>query len=595
MAPIAPEAGRFNRSFERWARRVRARLALRRALTGAALGLVAGGAATALLWWLRLGTLRPWAAVFGLVGALAGLLLSLRRRWSDPDVALYLDARLGTDEAISTAVGGPDPAHPAREIVTRRATEALASGDPRRARPRVLERWQGLAPLGGAAVVWLSLVPLPKLPPPAPKPPGTEMVKNADLKGLDRIIALDKLDARDAKQRARLDHIAREAKKLRADLQKGMQKREAQARLAKLRDDIAAERQHFNDKKNRDGLEAAIRELSKRAATKRAAKALGDGDLVAFDREMQKLANKTEKKDREEAKKALEEAEKEARKKGASGLAKSLEEQRKLFEKREAHAEALRELAKSLGGKLSKQAQEDLEEFGQTGSPEAQKRLAESMEKALEGLSDAERKRLAERLGKQMEKQGGAANPMTKKQLEEMARRMSNPEGQKALREQLKKLANEDPSGDARRQKGLDDADRGGAQAERGLGAMPVPMQGTPGSGKGMAGDNKTGGGKSGKGAGGPGSHHDKGQGDHKGHTGKVATKELRSKADPKLQPGVPMQGATMGRAPARPGETANQVGTGALGSAGKTEVGGVDRSQVPEEYREQVGRYFQP
>jgi hypothetical protein len=309
---------------------------------------------------------------------------------------------------------------------------------------------------------------------------------------------------------------------------------------------------------------------------------------------MQKLANKTEKKDREEAKKALEEAEKEARKKGASGLAKSLEEQRKLFDKREAHAEALRELAKSLGGKLSKQAQEDLQEFGQTGSPEAQKRLAESMEKALEGLSEAERKRLAERLGKQLEKQGGAANPMTKQQLEDLARRMSSPEGKKELEEQLKKLANEDPSGDAKRQKGLDDADRGGAEAQRGLGAVPVPMQGAPGSGKGLASKGNPGSADKG-GTGGPGSHHDKGQGNHAGHTGKVATQELRSKADPKLQPGVPMQGATMGRAPARPGETANQAGSGALGSVGKTEVGGVDRSQVPEEYREQVGRYFQP
>ncbi len=590
MVSKAPEAG-FRRSFERWARRVRARLLMRRALTGAAAGLLVGAGGAALLWWLRLGTLRPWAAALGVVGALVGVVVALRQRWSDSDVALYLDARLGSEEAISTAVGDPDPAHPAHGIVVERASTALSNGSPKRARPRVLDRWQGLGPLGAAGVVWLSLLPLPKLPPPPPRPPGSDMVKTADLKGLDRIIALDKLDARDAQQRARLDHIAKEAKKLREDLKKGMEKREAQARLAKLRDDIAAERQQFNDKKNRDGLEAAIRELAKHEATKRAAKALGDGDLVAFDREMQKLANKTEKKDREEAKKALEEAEKEARKKGASGLAKSLEEQKKLFEKREAHAEALRELAKSLGGKLSKQAQEDLEEFGQTGSPEAQKRLADSMEKALEGLSEAERKRLAERLGKQLEKQGGAANPMTKQQLEDLARRMSSPEGKKELEKQLKKLANEDPSGDAKRQKGLDDADRGGAEAQRGLGAVPVPMQGGPGSGK-MAGKGKSG---KGKGSGGPGSHHDKGQGNHAGHTGKVATQELRSKADPKLQPGVPMQGATMGRAPARPGETANQAGTGALGNVGKTEVGGVDRSQVPEEYREQVGRYFQP
>ena len=45
----------------------------------------------------------------------------------------------------------------------------------------------------------------------------------------------------------------------------------------------------------------------------------------------------------------------------------------------------------------------------------------------------------------------------------------------------------------------------------------------------------------------------------------------------------------------ARAGETANQAGTGALGAAGPDQVGGVEHSEVPEEYREQVGRYFQP
>ena len=55
------------------------------------------------------------------------------------------------------------------------------------------------------------------------------------------------------------------------------------------------------------------------------------------------------------------------------------------------------------------------------------------------------------------------------------------------------------------------------------------------------------------------------------------------------------MHGATLGRAPARPGETANQAGNGAIGEAAPGEVSGVERSEVPEEYREQVGRYFQP
>ena len=96
-------------------------------------------------------------------------------------------------------------------------------------------------------------------------------------------------------------------------------------------------------------------------------------------------------------------------------------------------------------------------------------------------------------------------------------------------------------------------------------------------------------------GSGGPGSKHDSGSGDHRGSTPEIAAKELRSKAEAKLQAGAPMHGATLGRAPARPGETANQLGTGSLGDAQKTEVGAVDHADIPEEYREQVGRYFEP
>jgi hypothetical protein len=57
----------------------------------------------------------------------------------------------------------------------------------------------------------------------------------------------------------------------------------------------------------------------------------------------------------------------------------------------------------------------------------------------------------------------------------------------------------------------------------------------------------------------------------------------------------VPLLGATQGRGEAQPGETADERGSGALGEAAGSEVGGVERSEVPEEYREQVGRYFQP
>jgi hypothetical protein len=55
------------------------------------------------------------------------------------------------------------------------------------------------------------------------------------------------------------------------------------------------------------------------------------------------------------------------------------------------------------------------------------------------------------------------------------------------------------------------------------------------------------------------------------------------------------MPGTTTGWTPGKAGATANAQGTGALGSVGPGEIDGVDPSEVPEEYREQVRQYFQP
>jgi hypothetical protein len=57
----------------------------------------------------------------------------------------------------------------------------------------------------------------------------------------------------------------------------------------------------------------------------------------------------------------------------------------------------------------------------------------------------------------------------------------------------------------------------------------------------------------------------------------------------------APGAGMSLGRAAGREGGTANRQGTGALGQVGPSEVSGVDSNEVPEEYREQIGRYFQP
>jgi hypothetical protein len=590
-------ASDFSSSFRRRARRVRGLLLLRSVLYGAAFGAAFGGLLAALFWWQRLGALRP--AAFGAslgVGILAGLFRARRRRWSDADVALYLDGRLATNEVIATAVEGGDT--DVHEAVRNSAARALAGADAKRARPRVLARWHGLLPLGSAAAVWLSVIPLPPAPPLPPLAPGAERIKLSELAGLERIEALAELGGANPAQDERLKRLAEEAKKLRAELRAGLEKREALARIAKLRDDIASEKLRFGDAANRGGLDAAILELEKNKLTGKAARALGEGDLTAFDAEMQKLAALTEKEHRATAKQALEDAAKAAREKGAPALAEALEREKKALERSEAKLDALRELARRLEGALDAEGKGALDELNRSGSPEAQRKLSEALERALKKLTDEERKRLAENLRRGLEQQGNAGGrEMTREELEELARRLEQKGADAQLEEQLRELARRDPSEDARREQGLGDADRGGADAQQKLG-VPLPLGG-PGAGQGQKGSGprqelaEPNGGQNKRGAGGSG--RDEGKGSHEGETPRLDVKELRSKATGTLLPGAPMHAASQGRAPARGGETANQLGTGSLGQVGPAEVGAVEGADIPEEYREQVGRYFEP
>jgi hypothetical protein len=418
-------------------------------------------------------------------------------------------------------------------------------------------------------------------------------VKKGDLPGLDRIEALAGVGGENQAQSERLKRIAAEAKKLREALEKGVEKREALARLGNLRDDIAAERQRFGDAKNRAGLDAATSELEKNKLTAKAGRALGEGDLTEFDAEMQRLASLAEKEDRDAAREALERAARAAREKGAQALADALERQKKALERAEGKADALRELAKRLEGALDDEGRSALGEFGRSGSPEAQRKLAEALERALKKLTEEERRRLAENLRKELERGGAPGEPSSREELEELARRLAEKGADKLLEDQLRELARRDPSDDARREQGLGDADRGGAEAQRGLGALPIPADGANPGGKAAQGPKQEAAARpKGEGRGGT---RDEGTGDHSGGTQPLDVKELRSKADPKLLPGMPMHSATLGRAPARAGETANQLGTGRLGTAAPAEIGAIEGADIPEEYREQVGRYFEP
>jgi hypothetical protein len=222
------------------------------------------------------------------------------------------------------------------------------------------------------------------------------------------------------------------------------------------------------------------------------------------------------------------------------------------------------------------------------------------MGKALEKLTPEERKKLAEKLKKQAKKGKGQSDPQT---LKDMADDLSTPEGQKKLEQELKDLASQDDESDeSKGQKQLDDAEEGadGAEGEingqkpgegqgqgegqSGHGKVPIPI---PGPGSSDANGDQPGGG---------GHHHDTGTGPHDGRTEVVdAAGTLRSRARGPLNRAQGMPGSTTGRLPGRSGGTANVQGTGALGAAAPGEIDGVDHSDVPEEYREQVRQYFQP
>ena len=613
-AAVTDEAPAFRAGFQRWSLRVRSRLALSNVLTGAAIGLLIGAGVSVAAWQTRHGSLRPSGAAAGLLGAAVGLFVARRKRWSDPHVALYLDGKLDADEAISTAVEMEARAvddGPARAVVLSQAAQALAGATAKRVRAPMFRPVHLALPLAAAAIAWVSVLPLPPAKASALPPPGSDKVQLAQVSGLEKIIKLGEIDARDEAQKERLKKLSEEAKRIREKLREGAEKREVQADIAKLRDSITAERLSLGDGQQRAGMESALGKMGENPNFKDAEKALGDRDLVKFDEEMEKLANKLEKKDREQAKKTLEEAAEAAKKAGAPDVAKELEKQKQLMDERSKKGEKLRELAKELGEGLPEEGKEALKDFEGSGSGKDQQKLAEELDKALGKMTPEQRKQLAENLKKKMAaapEEGGGKGP-SKQQLKEMAEQLGTPEGQKQLEEELKKMAEEPAPGseEAERQKQLGEAEEGAGEAEGEVNGMPMPVEAQGGKdgkdgkgGKGKDGkDGKGKGGKDGKdgkdGKGSAGHSEGGGPGDHAGQTGVIEGGDLKSRANAKVNKGKPMPGMVMGRSAGKAGDTANLGGTGALGEAAPGEIGGVERSDVPEEYREQVGRYFQP
>jgi hypothetical protein len=85
------------------------------------------------------------------------------------------------------------------------------------------------------------------------------------------------------------------------------------------------------------------------------------------------------------------------------------------------------------------------------------------------------------------------------------------------------------------------------------------------------------------------------GTGNHAGSTNAVDADTLKSRAHGAINKAHGMPGSITTYSQGRAGGTANVRGSGDLKVVGPSEVDGVERSDVPQEYRDQVRQYFQP
>jgi hypothetical protein len=578
----------FDAIFAQLARRTRIRIAGRFVLHGGGIGLVV--AAAAVLAWTRFAALSSRGAVgfagvgVGL-GVAAALVLARRRSWTDPEVALFFDQKLCTKEAIVTAVElrVPGSARRAALFALRSAPRGVVSVP-------VIRR----SHLGGVVAVLLFALAT-RVPPghhaARPKAP-VEAVVVVKAPALEAVERLAKLSARDDAQRERLALLEREARKLHDDLAKGLEKSAAQDRAARLAESVRNERLTLGAGEERRGLETAIAALERDDATRHAAAALGDHDLASMDRDLERHANAREEGDRRRATKALEDAEKAAGAAGAPGVAKAIADERARLEKRAARASALRDLAAAIGGADTKNKLRALDDAPSDANAEA---LAGALADALSKLSKEDHERLAAKLRET------AKHPknLSAKELEDLAKQASTPSGPKQIEQRLREMATErETTSESERDQALGEAQRGAEDMNGELGGAPGPgtsaLGANPGTRSGSKGDAPIPGGV-GEGEASAGSHHDTGRGNHAGATERLGSRSFKARAHGPLNGAPMMPGTTTTWKPGEMGGTADVVGRGELGTVGATEILGTERSEIPEEYREQVHKYFRP
>lgn len=579
----------FRAAFSRWRGAVHRAHLLSWGSRGACLGALLSAVGATAAW----ASGHPGAALGAVaavpLGAVAGAGLARRRRWDDTAVALYLDARGGSAEVITTALqaNGALPGE-VGEHLEREALLALRALDGR-SLPQLRARWPIAA--AGLCSVALAMSFAPRTIPAAPRAtaadPESERVQIDAPEGWSAVEQLSRLSTPDERRSERLQALSAEARRLREQLMTGTDHREAMTAAERLRAAVTEERSRAWEGAAEQGVQRAAGVLA-RSGFEGAARSLAARDLEGLDRAMERLANAREEADRRRAREALREAADAAEGGGAGEVAAELRAEEQLLRRKADRNRLLRALAEQIG--QSEDVSRAAEHLERLPSDESARDLAEVMERALASLTPEERERLAARMRQAMGRaaQASRAGEMDGEAPDGAQESLSAEEIARRLREFAQSEGEEVASGEA--------------QPGRAGGGVPIPMGGgarsmqrgldraSAGMDRAVAQLRAPGGRDQGQGGAGRGG----GAGEHGGQTAAVEAHGLQARARGAVR-GSGMAGGTVQRVAGSAGGVARTLRTGALQGAAAEELRGVDRSDIPAEYREQVRTYFQP
>ncbi len=522
-------------------------------------------------------TPQSWLLVLlclALLGAVGGSIRAKLLSPTDEQIALFFDRRLGAAQELVAAIDPTTPG-PFRSCLSQRASPQLDTVINSGMLPGYWRNFHLSLPV--TVVVGVLLLNLPTPAPAALPEVGTRSMR---LHNDDDLVALEHLDEAPGLSehtRAELRTVTQQAAELRKKLQDGVSQREALADVAQLQNTVSEGLAELNAPEQRAGLEAAVAVLRQQAQTSSAAQALESFGARALDEEMRRLSSAEERFARQQAKQALEEAERAARAHNADTISRQLSEQLELWDNRTDAAQQVHDLIRSIEERSEKgdARRKDPAKAEALTTPEADGAQAD----LAPGQDDGK----AERLSAGLEHSTVDFSGPDAERLERASRLASRAERQ-ALTKALAKL--QQPSPAAKREQALMDASQALSRLQSALSDRPSPLPTpTPGPNAPAPRDtHKRGASSSGESA---------ASGDHQGQSQRVNGTELQAKTEQSMDLRRGQVTATVGRSVATATRETLVPTPQALHALGPEQIESVERARVPSEYREQVSRYF--